>query len=228
MTQVKRAVEVLITLTLWISTVAFASELDDCILNGLRGVNSDVAARMVRQACESKDKSNRAAQLVAKYGDWVDADLPVVDWTRSGGASADGLIAKLNNTSQKTVLYVELSVGATELSGSCPSRKDYPNKFLFRVRMKPEASGTFLIPNAGSFIDWKKPLCLTARAVRSRTPSPLDVNFSTYEPLSEAVVKEINNELNTTYAVVLFILQTAPRAGSSITDFSMKDVQKYK
>ena len=94
--------------------------------------------------------------------------------------------------------------------------------------MKPDANGTFLVPNAGAFIDWKKPLCISARAVRARAPSSLDVNFSTYEPLSEALVKEINNELGTAYAVVLFVPQAAPRAASSITDFSLKDVQKYK
>lgn len=205
---------------------AYASDLDDCVLNGLRGVNSDAAARMIKQACENKVKSSRVSKMVAKYGEWLDDDLTVVDLAKTAGTTGESLTVKLKNSIQKTILYVELSVGVADLTGDCPSRRDYRHKYLYRVKIKPEANGNLSIPNAGSIIDLKRDICISARAVRGRSPNSLDVNFSTFEPLPESAVKEMNSELNTTYAVVLFIPEPAPKAASSLTDFTWKDVQR--
>lgn len=193
------------TLTISISLLTatgYASELDDCVLNGLRGVNSDVAARMVKQACENKVSGRLNAEIVEKYGVSINTDLQVENWNTAWQGSTLNVVTTLRNTTTQTVLYVELGIATPDSNDACPYW-GYKKKFLYRVKLKPDAVGTFVIPDGGAYR--KKvggAVCLYGTAVRGRAASFIDVDIGSYEPLAEKEVSAVNAKLNTTYAVV--------------------------
>jgi hypothetical protein len=196
----------------------YASELDDCVLNGLRGVNSDVAARMVKQACESKIGGRQNAELVEKYGAPISADLEVESWDTAWKSSTLNVIANLRNNSSQTVLYVVLGVATPNNNDTCPYSWEYKRKFLYRVRLKPDSVGAFVIPDGGSYR--KKVgggICLQGTAVRGRAARFIDVDLGSYEPLPDKEVSSVNAKLNTSYAVP----PPEPAAPSSINYFEL-------
>ena len=192
----------------------YASELDDCVLNGLRGVNSDVAARMVKQACESKVNGRLNAELVEKYGASMNTDMQFENWNTAWQGSTLNVVTSLRNTSTQTVLYVELAIGTPEDNDTCLYFR-YKKKYLYRVKLKPDSVGTFVIPDGGAYR--KKVgggVCLYGTAVRGRAASFIDVDIGSYEPLSEKEVSAVNAKLNTAYAV------PPPEPAPSGTSFS--------
>ena len=88
---------VIYLLAFWVGveTAAVAGEFEDCLISSLKGVSSDVAARMVRQACEAKVNAareereakaaaSRLSRQYAKYGAPANEFLSVDTWNRWG------------------------------------------------------------------------------------------------------------------------------------------------
>jgi len=109
---------------------AKATDVDDCVLNGLKGVNSDVAARMVRQSCENKVADQRRQKNAAKYGEKIDERLTLSNWDSDYAKNA--VKVTVTNDLRQTVTYAELSISLPMSNGSCP----YPDnrKHLYSVK----------------------------------------------------------------------------------------------
>jgi hypothetical protein len=208
----------------FLSFKSFASDLDNCVLNGLKGVNSDIAARMVRQACENKVNEQRNAELFAKFGDRLDDPMDVVTWAAVWQGETLNVLATLRNLSSQTALYVELGVATPDEKDKCPYSGGYRKKFLYQVKLKPDSVGTFVVPNGAAY---RKRigggLCMSANVVRARSPKFTDVSLGTFSPLSDREVLAINSQLNTSYTFPP--PEPAPAAAkSSITDFTQDDL----
>jgi hypothetical protein len=174
---------------------AAALDVDDCVLNGLKGVNSDAAARMVRQSCENKVASQKRQQILAKYGEGIDANLTHVQWDHY---ASDDLKVTLKNELPKTVTYVELSISKPKPNGECP----YPvsRKYLYEVRAKPGSRLALIVPNGAALVSKEGNLCTTSKALRGREPNILDVSIGAVMPLSDSQLDSINRALDERYA----------------------------
>jgi hypothetical protein len=176
---------------------AGAGEVDDCVLNGLKGVSSDAAARMVKQACESKVASARADRLNGKYGEKVNFSLSVESWNRW---ASNGLRATLRNTSSLTATLVEVSFSKPDSQDNCtapPTKKE-----LYRVKIRPGSNGNFMVRDVTSVMDKTGGICIDAIMVRGRQPSSFDVSIGSFEPYSANEIDAINDELGERYATI--------------------------
>jgi hypothetical protein len=133
------------------------------------------------------------------------------------------IVTNLRNITTQTVLYVELGIATPDSNDACPYLVGYKKKFLYRVKLKPDAVGTFVIPDGGAYRNKVGgAVCLYGTAVRGRAASFIDVDIGSYEPLTEKEVSALNAKLNTTYAVVA--PEPAPN-GNSFFD-SIRDMKK--
>jgi hypothetical protein len=179
------------------NVVAVAGEVDDCVLSGLKGVSSDAAARMVKQACESKVAAARKDRLIQKYGEKVYEQMPVEVWN---SWASTGLRAVLRNASSLTATLVEVSFSKPDSQNNCtapPAKKE-----LYRVKVKPGSNGTFLVRDVTSVIDKTGAICIDAIMVRGRQPSTFDVSIGSFEPYSANEIDAINEELGERYATI--------------------------
>lgn len=124
------------------SAAADAGEFsfDDCILGGMRGVASDAAARMVKEACENKrakaveqQMAQKHAALDASYGREVRAqELRSFPARISRGGTGGDTLLEVRNQSSETLTFARVSIGV-ELSGNC-----VPGQILFlKLRLAP-------------------------------------------------------------------------------------------
>lgn len=178
--------------------VATSGEVDDCVLNGLKGVNSDAAARMVRQACESKVAAARADRVIAKYGMRSFEPMEVLSWAQGGGGSKAQ--TSIRNTSDLTAILLEVALSTPDGQGNCTNSRT--RKELYRIKLNPRATGVFMLGDVTTVVDKKGVLCIDATLVRGREPSAFDFNMGAYEPLSAREVEAINTELKEQYAQI--------------------------
>lgn len=86
-----------------------ADSYDDCVLNGMKGVSNDIAARAVLKACESKRAQAAEVALTARYGPLLDPPKYFV--TILGvPPSAKWMPIELTNKSGSTFTFVSLEV----------------------------------------------------------------------------------------------------------------------
>lgn len=178
---------------------AVALDMDDCVLNGLKGVNSDAAASMVRQSCEYKVANQRRQQLSTRYGDKIDEKLTLSNWDSDYANKTVKVTVK--NDLQQTVTYAELSITAPMANGSCP----YPDnrKHLYAIKLKPESKVVLVVPGGNSLISKDgRSSCISVIAVRGREPSILDVSVGAVEPLTDNQLAVVNRDLNERYATI--------------------------
>lgn len=185
-------------LALGVHLGAAALDVDDCVLNGLKGVNSDAAARMVRQSCENKVANQRRQQISEKYGEKIDEKLAYVKWDTDYNK---GLVnVTLKNELLQTVTYAELSISQPLAKGECPYSDS--RKHLYAVKLKPGSSVVLIVPDGKSLVSKNGQICISSRAVRGRAPSVLDVSIGAVSPLSDNQVAALNQDLGERYAVI--------------------------
>lgn len=220
----------IILLLLFLIQNAFSSELDNCILSGLRGVNSDAAARMVQKACENKIETQKDSQISSQYGNPINLEMKLSDWKILIYGSQKNISAKFTNNSILTAMYVEISIAASDESGICPESWAY-KKFVYEVQIKPERVGTFLLTDVENFINKENDnSCFLGVALRGRPPKLLDSNFTTYTPLSDLEVKIINTKLNSGYGITIgrSAAAAAPLAGTGYVFYVDKAIADFK
>lgn len=158
---------------------------DDCVLQGLKGVSSDAAARMIRQSCENKrteftrqkDKKNNE-----EYG--VDDRTSILeDHSKGYSLEPNGYISsEYKNTSKddtKWISYVRLSVQATNKDGYC----DYSTikYYSYKTSIKPGAISRFFFKAPSS-----KSICFDVSAVRTKPYKWSDFSLSSsFKPLDK-------------------------------------------
>lgn len=185
-----------------------ALDVDDCVLNGLKGVNSDAAARMVRQSCENKVANQKRQQLSTKYGGKIDEKLALDNWDADYANKA--VKVTVRNDLQQTVTYAELSISLPMANGSCP----YPEnrKHLYSVKIKPGARIVLVVPGGTSFISKDgRTSCISVSAVRGREPSMLDISVGAVEPLTDNQLAVVNQDLNERYATIDLPVYVPPK-----------------
>lgn len=171
---------------------AASAPLDDCLLTGLKGVNSDAAARMIKQACENKVLAETKQKNMEQYGDSLGVALEFVDYRVRG----EQVEVRLKNGSGQTASLVEIGFGTPDAAGKCHT---YDQFFLYRTRIRPDSASDFLAPVA-RLVAKDHSICVRAEAVRGRPSSWTDVNIGSYEPLTRREVQAINGDLGTAYA----------------------------
>lgn len=177
---------------------AEALNVDDCVLNGLKGVNSDAAARMVRQSCENKVANQRKQQISEKYGEKIDEKLAYIKWDSD---YANGVVkVTFKNELLQTVTYAELSISQPQANGDCPYSDT--RKHLYEVKVKPRSSVVLIVPDGTSLVSKDGRICISSRAVRGRAPSLLDVSIGAVSPLPDNQVAAVNQDLSERYAII--------------------------
>lgn len=187
---------------------AAALDVDDCVLNGLKGVNSDAAARMVRQSCENKVVNQKRQQLSTKYGGKIDEKLALDNWDVDYANKT--VKVTVRNDLQQTVTYAELSISSPMGNGSCP----YPvnRKHLYAVKIKPGSRVVLVVPGGTSLISKDgRTSCIFVYAVRGREPSMLDVSVGAVEPLTDNQLAVVNQDLNERYASIDLPVYVSPK-----------------
>lgn len=145
--------------------------LEDCIINGLKGVTSDKAALMVKGACNEKEKLHNEKIRLAKeepineiYGKKVKDDSVSFDgWEKL--ESGKWLVAIKNKMPKESgfIRYLRLRVGAGS-SGYCNASKDYS----FKVNVAPGESEYIGIE---PFIPDADAMCVTFLDARAKKQS---------------------------------------------------------
>lgn len=161
---------------------AQAFDVNDCILNGMKGVSSDVAARQIRQACLEKGneaKRKKRAAAAKEFGEAIDtATLKPLgnhfSVKEPGFHSSD----YENTSTDRTLTYVQISVAPSSEGAGC----DYTNarKHAYKIKLKPRETMSFLYPSSAQ-VD-----CIAVESVYARPPTWSDISvFSSSKPLDK-------------------------------------------
>lgn len=154
---------------------ALAFDLHDCIINGMKGVSSDMAARQVRYACDQKYKEykqQRLEQLSKEFGEVVDVDT--VEAGKFYSVEEPGFYSMLytNKSSEKTVTFLRVEVIPAPGGPGTDCEISKRRVFAYKVSVKPRASIKLVYPSPNPSN------CVTPLVVLARVPSWKDVSFS--------------------------------------------------
>ncbi len=154
----------------------YAFDLNDCIINGMKGVSSDVAARQIRWACEQKDqeyKKQRTQQLLRDYGSPLDTEALKMEKNWAFDEIGFHSMEFINTTSDRTVTYVRLSVAPAP--NSPPGAPCDPSKeriHAYTITLKPGARIKLIYPSSV-----EKGECISLKGALGRPTSWKDVSF---------------------------------------------------
>lgn len=173
---------------------AAADDFDDCILSSLKGVNSDAAARMVREACQNKVKAAKDRKLEEEFG------TPNTVLLVREPSSFDAVdSARLRNPSEETAVYVEIAFAMPQ-GKECGPVDSY-QVLVYKTHLKPGGVGEFSVPGL-----WKRAtkdgICFFARARRTRPSRWADVSLGQYQPLAASELDAVNWKLGTRYGAL--------------------------
>lgn len=150
--------------------------LNDCILNGVKGVSSDVAARLVRKACEDKQEEHRQQRgnaLKQEYGELIDTASVVkakfFNTESAGFASIE--ITNSARSPERTLTYVKLSVmPAAGDNQPCDPQREA--RYSYKLTLKPGTSINLVFPSDA------KAICTSIEAARGRPTAWKDFSLS--------------------------------------------------
>ncbi len=141
---------------------------DGCVLQNMRGVTSDSAARSVREACESKQKQQVAAtraKFDQEYGGVGDESLVEAVEVETKGGSTRIALRNFDQRSKKIVSYVRLILGESSSSSGCKGSYEI---FSFLTHIPPNTT-TVVEIQAKKLPKVGEP-CVEVVAVRVREP----------------------------------------------------------
>ena len=153
------------------STWAFS--LNDCIINGMKGVSSDIAARQIRWACQQKYdefKRQRLQELARDFGEAVEADS--VEQAKYWMPEDAGFHSMefTNKSTEKAITYIRLTVA--------PALKDAPCDYLkqrvhsYKITVKPQTKVKLIYPSSAPSE------CINPDVILARPASWKDISFS--------------------------------------------------
>ena len=154
---------------------AHSFDLNDCIINGMKGVSSDAAARQVRYACDQKHKAfkqERIEQLLKEFGEPLDVE--VIEAGKYYEVEEPGFYSTQysNKSNEKTVTFIRLEV--VPAPGGAGTSCDFTKRRVhaYKVTLKPRAAMKLVYPSP------YPSNCVNALAVLGRAPSWMDVSLS--------------------------------------------------
>jgi len=176
-----------------------ASEIDDCLLTGLKGISSDVAAQMVRQACENKIAAKKKSDLYDKYGEYFYKPIKVVstNFSESPKGLFDGrATVVVENDLPVTAILVKLTLWTDFglLEPRCGRKEDVDQyRYLFKMKIKPGSQAKLVVDDFRKFSGTI--LCATAEIERGREPKMTDVSFGTHSVMTYDEAREMSKAL---------------------------------
>lgn len=161
-----------------VAASGYASEvsINDCMLNGLKGVSGDIAASLVRKSCEGKQEEHRRATVAAlrqEYGELISRDS--VQLSEPVGADVNGLatVAVTNRTNApgKTLTYAKLVTYANNGAGNCDGSRA-PVWHSYKLTLKPGSTAKLIFPSGGPTP------CVFIETVRGKPPTWRDISLA--------------------------------------------------
>lgn len=175
---------------------AQTQSIEDCILNGLKGVNSDAAARMVREACKEKISKEKNSQIVKKYGILKFEEIETQGWETTG---TNNIRLYITNTTDQTVTTV--AVTATEVTSNYCNFYDKSKAitYFYRFTLKPNSKGVIDAP-ISTFLKEDR-LCVTVETVLRRPEKISDTRLfqQSGAEISLAEIKTLEQQLRTKF-----------------------------
>lgn len=150
------------------------SSLDNCIIEGMRGVSSDAAAVMIKQACERKTRET----IYDEHGAIEAQELKVEAYAIEDSI----LVVQVKNTTRNTVTLISLDAGTPDASAGCPSTSSA--RFVFKAKVKPSSSIKVRVP-APKMVSGGR-VCLTAYSRLARAMRWNDFVVGTQDPITPA------------------------------------------
>lgn len=161
-------------------------DVNDCIISGMKGIASDSAARMVKEACERKQqeqpewKVNEYMKQLGAVAAGITIELVEFSFSEAPGFHS----ATYRNTdSEKSVTFIRLKVTpGPALGQDC----DYTEtKFeVFRVSVPPGKQIKLIYPSRGGNVSCTTLTTVFAReALATDVPSPRAVKALAKDPL---------------------------------------------
>ncbi len=165
-----------IALNLVAVTAAHSFDLNDCIINGMKGVSSDVAARQVRFACEQKNTAFKQARmecLMTDFGEPLELDT-LVEPENYIEIAEPGFYSKkyLNSSNEKAVTFVRLEVMPAQGGPGTACDVSKRRVHAYKVMLKPRGIIKLIFPSS------QPSNCVSRLVVIGRAPSWSDVSFS--------------------------------------------------
>lgn len=127
----------------------FAFSINDCLINGLKGVSSDLAVRQIRFACQQKYeefKRRRLRELSKDFGDIIEATTieQAGYWIlEEAGVHS---IEITNKNSDKTITYMRLFVIPAQKDMPCDDSKK--KVYAYKITIKPQGKIKLIYPSS--------------------------------------------------------------------------------
>jgi hypothetical protein len=171
-----------------VQTQAAGFSYEDCIINGMKGVQSDLAAGQVRLACRAKeaDANDRHEEaLRKKWGDRVEVETLQIAPNLSAADPGFSAIEFTNKNPGKTITVVRLGISPAPGGAGTQCDSARMRDFYYDVTIKPLEKLTFVFPVTTPFN------CISTLRVLGREPSWSDIAvFSTAKPVDKSRFEE--------------------------------------
>lgn len=154
---------------------ALAFDLNDCIINGMKGVSSDVAARQVRYACDQKHRAHvteRRLKFEQEFGESLSTDLlEMAPHFELAGAGKHSIHVTSKEPSRAvTLIRLEVTPAPAGPGKACdPTRS---RVFAYKVMVKPAQRVRLVFPSTADSN------CLSIDSANARPTKWSDVAFS--------------------------------------------------
>lgn len=171
-------VRTFVALLILAPTHSMAFDVNDCILEGLRGVTSDRAAAYINKACLAKQEAYRQQQmqlLTQEYGESIRPDYVLVgDYVAESEGVGSVQVTFASEMAAKVLGYVALSV-AVGGGGWCKfdfETNALETTYVYKLAVKPGGSARLIFPyKAGG-------ACVQIAAARARKSTWREVSTS--------------------------------------------------
>lgn len=161
---------------------ANAFDLNDCIINGMKGVSSDVAARQVRYACDQKLRAYKAeelSKLEKEFGEAVDVVLAEKAKFYEIAGLGKHSIQITSRDASRTLTLVRLEIMPAPGGPGTNCDPTRARVFAYKTLIKPGGSAKLVFPVAADSN------CISVESVHARATTWRDVSFSTtIDPLA--------------------------------------------
>lgn len=153
----------------------YAFDLNDCIISGMKGVSSDVAARQVRYACDQKLRAYKVEQLAKfekEFGELVDSGLAeqAKFFDLAGPGKHSIQISSREPARALTFVRLEITPATGGPGTSCDPLR--ARVFAYKTLIKPGASVKLVFPVVA------ESNCIAVVSLHARPTAWSDVSFS--------------------------------------------------
>lgn len=163
-------------------TVALAFDINDCIINNMKGVTSDVAARAIKSACDQKEVDARIStqrEITKPFGQSIETSVAKLNNVLAYPGGGFLGIQITNISKNTTVKYVRLRTWPAPAGGAACITSGVA-EYAYEVTLAPRKSLLFQFPSSSASA------CIEVVAVFGKDASWQDYSmYSSIEPLKK-------------------------------------------